>query len=266
MNSVPVISIIMPAYNAASFISDAIESVLGQTFPNFELIVVNDCSADNTADIVKKYLERDSRVHLINLMINMGAPAGPRNIGIKESIGKWVAFLDADDIWYPTKLQRQIEVLEHTGSYFCSTKMLDFVDLTKIKLHDASPDDYEWITFHQQLIKMRTPTSSVVVDRELMINNLFNEDNEFKAREDMDCWLRCHEVIGSSVKIRAPMVGYRLSPNQISGNKLEMIKRHFYVLSRYRFLSGKKMGIMAWFYTFTHIALSIYIRKALKQL
>ena len=256
----------MPAYNAASYIVATIESVLWQTFSNYELLVVNDCSKDNTADIVNTYAKRDERIHLINLPINKGAPAGPRNIGINQSRGKWIAFLDSDDIWHPAKLQRQMELLERTGARFCSTKMLDFVDQSKLKLNDAGVNDYEWITFSQQLIKMRTPTSSVVADRELMINNPFNEDIAFKAREDLDCWLHCHEEIGQSIKITAPMMGYRIIPGQISGKKWVMIRRHLHVLGQYRYRSGRKLGLMAWFYTFTHFALSIYHRKIRNQL
>ena len=256
----------MPAYNAGKYIADSIQSVLRQSFQNFELIVINDCSKDNTVDIVNEYTAYDNRIRLINLPINKGAPAGPRNIGIQQSLGQWIAFLDSDDIWHPNKLQRQIEVLEHTGARFCSTKMLDFVDQAKLKLNDAGPNDYDWITFSQQLIKLRTPTSSVIADRELMTRHLFNEDIAFKAREDLDCWLHCHEEIGRSVKITAPMMGYRIIPGQISGKKWTMVKRHLYVLSEYRFKSGRKLGLMALFYTFTHFALSIFHRKIRKQL
>jgi teichuronic acid biosynthesis glycosyltransferase TuaG len=256
----------MPAYNAEQYIEKSIDSVLLQTLSDFELLIINDCSRDNTAEIVKSYMVRDKRIRLINLHVNMGAPAGPRNVGIKQSLGKWIAFLDSDDIWHPTKLQRQIELLERTGATFCSTKMLDFIDQSSLKLCDAGPDDYEWITFSQQLIKLRTPTSSVVVERELMINNLFNEDITFKAREDLDCWLHCHEEIGKSVKINVPMMGYRIIPGQISGKKWIMVGRHFHVLANYRYRSGKKLGLMAWFYTFTHFSISIYHRTLRNQL
>jgi teichuronic acid biosynthesis glycosyltransferase TuaG len=266
MTSYPKISIVMPAYNAGGYIKNTIESVLLQTFSNFELLIINDCSNDNTAEIVADYMVRDGRIRLINLSVNMGAPAGPRNIGVKQSIGKWLAFLDSDDIWHPAKLQRQIELLERTGARFCSTKMVDFIDQSNLRLRDAGPGDYEWITFSQQLIKLRTPTSSVIVERELMMNNLFNEDIAFKAREDLDCWLHCHEEIGQSVKITVPMLGYRIIPGQISGKKWIMIGRHFHVLAKYRYRSGRKLGLRAWLYTFTHFTFSIYHRAIRNQL
>lgn len=266
MSSTPLITIVMPAYNSASYIGTTIESVLSQSFSDYELLVVNDCSRDNTADIVSKFATVDDRIRLINLPTNKGAPAGPRNVGIQQARGKWIAFLDSDDIWHPAKLQRQIDVLDKSGARFCSTQMMEFIDASTLTLRNAGPDEYEWISFTQQLIKFRTPTSSVIAERTLLINNPFNEDMSFKAREDLDCWLHCHEEIARSVKITVPMMGYRIIPGQISGNKWSMFRRHLHVLKQYRFRSGRKMGLGAWVFTFTHFFLALYYRKFKKML
>lgn len=266
MTSTPLVTVVMPAYNSAKYITATIESVLKQSFTDYELIVVNDCSKDNTADIVRSFAEVNDRVHLINLPINRGAPAGPRNIGIQQARGKWIAFVDSDDIWHINKLKRQIDLLERTGARFCSTQMREFSDLSTLILRDTSPDEYEWISFSQQLIKFRTPTSSVIADRGLLVNNPFNEDISFKAREDLDCWLHCHEEIGQSVKIIAPMMGYRVIPSQISGDKWAMFRRHLHVLKEYRFKSGRQLGLNAWTFTFTHFILALYYRKLKRML
>lgn len=266
MNESPLVTVVMPAYNAAKYISETIESVLRQSFSDYELLVVNDFSKDNTAEIVGNYIKYDSRIKIINLSSNMGAPAGPRNIGIHQARGKWIAFLDADDIWHPNKLQRQIEILKITKARFCSTKMIDFVESTDVKLSDALSLDYEWVSFLQQLIRYRTPTSSVIVEKSLITENLFNEDIRFKAREDLDCWLRCHEVIGKSVKITSPMLGYRIIPGQISGNKWLMIHRHLYVLRQFRFRSGHKLGLIAYLFIVTHLIFGFYNRIILKSM
>lgn len=266
MNESPLVTIVMPAYNAAKYICETIESVLRQSFSDYELLVVNDFSKDNTAEIIGNYIKRDSRIKIINLPSNMGAPAGPRNIGIHQAKGKWIAFLDADDIWHPNKLQRQIELLEITKARFCSTKMVDFVESTDVKLSDAFSSDYEWVSFIQQLIRYRTPTSSVIVEKSLITENLFNEDIRFKAREDLDCWLRCHEIIGKSVKITTPMLGYRIIPGQISGNKWLMIRRHLYVLRQFKFRSGRELGLPAYFFLATHFICAFYSRKILKSM
>lgn len=266
MNQSPIISIIVPAYNAASYIKSTLDSAINQTFKDFEILVINDCSTDDTVDIVESYCATDKRVKLISLSVNKGAPAGPRNIGVKEAKGQWIAFLDADDIWHPQKLKRQMDLLNSTGARFCSTQMINFVDEKGLKLNDASPDDFSWISFKQQLIKYRTPTSSVVVDKKLMEKFPFNEDIKYKAREDLDCWLHCHEEIKKSVKISQPMMGYRIITGQISGKKWVMVRRHFYVLSKYRFSSGRTMGLGAAVFTASHFLLSFYFRFVKKGL
>lgn len=266
MNKSPLVTIVMPVYNAEKYIAETIDSVLRQSFSNYELLVVNDFSKDNTAEIIGNYINLDPRIKIINLPSNMGAPAGPRNIGIHQARGKWIAFLDADDIWHQNKLQRQIEVLEITKARFCSTKMVDFIESADVKLSDALSSDYEWVSFLQQLIRYRTPTSSVIIEKSLIIENLFNEDIRFKAREDLDCWLRCHEVIGKSVKITTPMLGYRIIPGQISGNKWLMIRRHLYVLRQFKFRSGRKLGLAAYLFLATHFIIGFYHRKIIKSL
>lgn len=266
MNSCPQVSVIMPAYNSEKYIKDTIQCVINQTFSDFELIVIDDCSKDGTAAIVRDYALRDHRIRVISLARNMGAPAGPRNIGVRQARGIWVAFIDSDDIWHPSKLERQLEVLSLTGARFCSTRMAEFIDMSLLSLRDTTADDFEWISFRQQLLKFRTPTSSVIADRVLLLDLPFNEEMSFKAREDLDCWLHCHENIGRSVKIMAPMMGYRIVPGQISGNKWTMIQRHVHVLKQYRFKTGHGLGVGAWFFTFTHFFLSIYYRKFRKML
>ena len=266
MTNTPSVSIIMPTYNAASYIAETIESVLAQSFTDFELVVINDCSKDNTVEIVQAFAKRDQRIRLIDLPVNKGAPAGPRNIGIKESRGKWIAFLDSDDIWHPAKLDRQIALLNKTGTSFCSTRMINFIDSSTLHLDDSNSDEYQWIGFYDQLIKARIPTSSVVVEKALIEKHLFNESMAFKAREDLDCWLHCHEEIGRSIKITAPMLGYRIIPGQISGQKWKMFHRHLHVLKQYRFKNGRQMRLSAWFFTISHFVLSIYYRGYKKSL
>lgn len=266
MDKKPIISVVIPAFNAEKYIAEAIESVLGQSYENFELLVVNDCSTDCTSTVVESFAFHDKRVTLIDLPANKGGPAGPRNIGVLQARGRWIAFLDADDIWHPCKLQRQLDLLEKTGARFCSTQMVDFVDANQLSLSDASLDQYEWVSFLSQLIKFRTPTSSVVVEKSLIERYPFNESMNYKAREDLDCWLHCHEEIGRSVKITRPMMGYRIIPGQISGQKWTMFKRHLHVLWRYRLMSGRALHAGALLFTISHFGLAIYYRLIKKGL
>ena len=99
------VTIVTPCYNSQQTILQTIESVIKQTYPNWEMLIVDDCSTDGTADIVKRYENIDSRIKYFKTELNSGSPSLPRNIGIDNAQGKYIAFLDADDIWLPNKLE-----------------------------------------------------------------------------------------------------------------------------------------------------------------
>lgn len=256
----PLISIVTPAYDAAKVIGATIQSALDQDYGHFEMLVLDDGSTDNTASVVEEFAQLDPRIRLIRLPRNYGAPAGPRNIGVQQAKGEWIAFLDADDIWHPRKLSLQIEALEKTGAKFCSTQMLDFLDERDLSFPPIANITVDRISFVSQLISYQTPTSSVVVAAEIVRRVPFNEDLRYKAREDLDCWLKCHEILGESIKIRHPLLGYRISPTQISGKKLQMVKRHHFVLSQYAFEGGRPLGLGALVFTASHFAIALFNR------
>lgn len=113
------VSIIMPSYNTDKFIEDTINSVLNQTYQNWELIIVDDCSTDNTNEVVSKFLS-DKRIKYLKNEKNSGA-AVSRNKALREAKGKWIAFLDSDDLWMPNKLEKQIKFMEDNGYHFSYT-------------------------------------------------------------------------------------------------------------------------------------------------
>lgn len=113
----PLVSIVMPAYNASKFISESIESVLKQTYKNWELIIVNDCSKDNTEEIIKFYSNNDSRIKYYNQKTNLGISEA-RNKAIIEAKGEYIAFLDSDDLWKKRKLEEQIKFMEEKKLIF----------------------------------------------------------------------------------------------------------------------------------------------------
>lgn len=113
------VSIIMPSYNTASFIAESIQSVLAQSYKDWELIIVDDCSSDDTDDVVKPYLE-DTRIKYLKNEKNSGA-AVSRNRALREAKGKWIAFLDSDDLWMPEKLEKQVRFMDKNGYHFSYT-------------------------------------------------------------------------------------------------------------------------------------------------
>ena len=113
------VTIIMPVYNAEKYLKAAIDSVLNQTYSNIELLIVDDCSTDSSSEIYQQY-DKEPKVHATKLMKNIGV-AGARNIGIKSARGRFIGFLDSDDLFHPNKLQYQIDLLTETGLGCCHT-------------------------------------------------------------------------------------------------------------------------------------------------
>lgn len=117
MENSGLVSVIMPTYGCGSFIARSVQSVQSQTYPYWELIIVDDCSHDDTISIIKKSQREDKRIHLFENVQNSGA-AFSRNRALIESKGRWIAFLDSDDLWEPTKLEKQIKFMEDNGYAF----------------------------------------------------------------------------------------------------------------------------------------------------
>lgn len=116
-NNKVLVSVIMPTYNCGKYISESIESVLHQTVTDWEIQIVDDCSTDNTIEVLKPYLEKYSNIHYYKLPQNSG-PAVARTEAIKRATGKYVAFLDSDDLWKPQKLEKQISFMKKTVRNF----------------------------------------------------------------------------------------------------------------------------------------------------
>ena len=175
------------------------------------------------AAVVAGLAADDSRVRMIDLPSNRGAPAGPRNVAIAAAQGRYIALLDADDLWHPQKLDLQLNAIDVTGARFVSASLIDFDDGTTPAFTPVQRARLARISFRRTLLNTKTPTSTVLAERELFLRYPFNEDLAYKAREDLDCFLHMHEEIGSSVKVLHPLLGYRITGGaQISGNKLTM--------------------------------------------
>lgn len=124
------VSVITPAFNSGRFIAETINSVLSQTYQNWEMIIVDDCSTDETIKIVKSFQEKDDRVKLIKNETNKGS-AFSRNLALRSAKGRWIAFLDSDDIWTPDKLEKQVEFMEKNNYYFSYTNYCEIDENSK---------------------------------------------------------------------------------------------------------------------------------------
>lgn len=246
------VSVIIPTFNADEFIAETIQSVLTQSHIDLELIVVDDCSTDDTVKIVREISCSDPRLTLIELAENFGGPAGPRNIGVSKAVGKWICFLDADDLWHPSKLSMQLATLEKTCTSFCCTQIQRFNDEGQLDFSESfsEQETYQKYTFRQICSRNRICNSSVIVASHLLRSNPFNESSDYHAVEDMQCWLQILESIHECIIIDARLVGYRINANQISRNKLKMANKFFGVLRNYKLQSGDGFGWRKyWFFT-----------------
>lgn len=127
MKNYGLVSIISPTWNCAAFICEMIRSIQAQTYPNWELIISDDCSTDNTKEVIAPYLKADERIKYICNSNNSGA-ANTRNNALKIAKGKWIAFLDSDDLWLPEKLEKQIKFMVENSCYFSYTEYIEMTE------------------------------------------------------------------------------------------------------------------------------------------
>jgi len=190
---VPKVSIIMPAYNAVNYISDAIESVISQTYNNWELIIIDDGSKDSTSKVVSEWQVKDSRIQYYYQ--ENGKQGKARNLGILKSKGIYLAFLDADDLWMPEKLEIQIITIQEknvdlvfSNSYIFSDDEVN--NISKATNISASVF-YDKSSLELFLQANRIPILTVLVKREKVLEvNGFSEDLEIQNVEDYHLWLK----------------------------------------------------------------------------
>jgi teichuronic acid biosynthesis glycosyltransferase TuaG len=224
----PRISVVVPVYNAEKYIGETLDSIAAQTFSDFDVHVVDDCSTDRSATIVQAYCDLDKRFHYHRSPTNFGGPAGPRNIGVSVSTGEIIAFCDADDVWVPHKLETQLSVVDvHRAAVVCSA-IRDFADGDALPIFPKPdfPVSISEITHARLLLKNWIALSSVIVRRSaLTAAGEFNQGKTHIAVEDFDMWLRITGMGGQVVRVRAPLVHYRKLPTSISASKSMMIRK-----------------------------------------
>lgn len=222
------VSIIMPAYNAEKTIKESINSVLSQTYENFELIVVNDCSRDNTEEIIKEFESCDSRVHYYKNEANSGV-SYTRNRGVKLAKGDFIAFLDSDDMWTETKLWEQVEFVKNNPQAKLVFTGSGFIDNDGV-LQEYVMEVPEKISFRKLLKQNLISCSSVMVESSYIKNVSMPDD---KMHEDYATWLTILKKEKYAYGINKPLLIYRVSANSKSSNKIKAAKMTWLV---YRYI------------------------------
>lgn len=218
MKNRPVYSVIIPTYNSAEFLRQAVSSVLNQTFCDFEIVIVDNHSSDHTDQVVSSF--RDERIRYLKIH-NQGVIAASRNLGIQEACGEWIAFLDADDTWYPEKLERCLKECD-TKTDVIRHRLLITRDGQGWKETKAKPVrnlDFEELLYEGNCLA----TSAVVVRRESLIAvGGFSEKRNFITVEDYELWLRLAKA-NCRFRLMEDLLGeYFWSEDSASKN----IKRH----------------------------------------
>lgn len=215
------ISIIMAAYNTEKTIEQAINSVLSQTYTNFELLVVNDCSTDRTAELVKSIAAKDSRVRLISNVKNSGV-SYTRKHGLEEAKGSWIAILDSDDAWAPKKLEKQIDLQRRTNAdlLFTGSAFMDS-DGQPIDWYLHAPAE---VTYRQLLRQNVLSNSSALVRKELYAKHYAIGDG---MHEDFAIWLSILKEGKKAYGVDERLLIYRIAKSSKSGNKFKAAKMNW---------------------------------------
>ncbi len=216
------VSIIMPAYNCEDFIAETIDSIIKQDYQNWELLAVDDFSTDNTGNIVKKYALNDSRIKYFRLEKNSGAAAA-RNRAVELANGKYLAFLDSDDLWNPDKLSRQIRFMEENNYYFTCTKYSKIDDEGNFLNRVI---DVREKSSYSDILKKNPGNSTVVYNAEV-IGKIVIPD--IRKRNDYVMWLSVIKKAKILYGLDEVLASHRIRAGSLSKNKCSLVKFHWKV-------------------------------------
>lgn len=214
------VSIIVPVYNAAAYLEETIKSVCGQSYENWELLLVDDCSTDKSRELIIDMAAKEGRIRPVFQPKNYGA-AEARNAGIREASGAYIAFLDADDIWKPEKLERELDFLKKKDAafVFCGYEFADENAVGTGKIVRVP----KTLSYKQALGNTTIFTSTVLLDVEKLGKELIQMPNV--KSEDTATWWKILRNGYTAYGLDENLVYYRRSAGTLSSNKLEAIKR-----------------------------------------
>jgi teichuronic acid biosynthesis glycosyltransferase TuaG len=236
------VSIITPAYRCAGVVGETIRSVLAQTYPHWEMLIAEDCSPDNTREVLREWTGVDSRVRLIEQSQN-GGPAMARNAGLERARGRWIAFLDSDDLWLPNKLARSIAFAEANAA------PLVFTGFRRITAEGGAEGRYigvpKTLTYRQLLGNTAIATSTVLLDR-MAVGDVRMRKTYY---DDFDCWLQVLKPGRVAHGLDEDLMRYRVMGQSVSRNKRNSAAK---VWRAYRDLEKLSLPAACWY--FSHYA------------
>lgn len=231
------VSIITPSYKSERFITQTIESVLLQTYKNWELIIIDDVSPDKSNDIIEKFCEKDSRIKLIKLEKNSG-PAVARNIAIEQAKGRYIAFLDADDIWKSEKLEKQLSFMKEKNcalSYSSYETMSEEGNILEKVINPPLKLSYKDLLKSNYIGCLTAIYDTQKIGKTYM--PLINK------RQDYGLWLKILKKTDFAYGLPESLATYRIMSNSVSSNKISLLKYHYKL-----FIEFEKIGKFRTFY------------------
>ena len=248
------VSVIMPTYNASKYLADSIESILNQTYTNLELLITDDCSSDETQNILQKYAQKDSRVKVEYLKDNFG-PAIARNHSIERAKGRYIAFCDSDDRWMPEKLEKQIAHMTRKDCALCCSSYLICDENNQVTGINISP---KHLTLGMMKRDNKIGCLTAIYDIKRLGHKFYMP--AIRKRQDWALFLNILKECQICFCVTEPLAYYRQRSNSVSSNKLSLIK---YNVNVYETVFGYTKA-KAYLYFFTHF-LPTYYLKVLKR-
>lgn len=232
------VSIIIPCYNQGRYLKDSLSSVANQTYTNWECIIVNDGSTDNTHEVALKWLEIDKRFIYINS--EHGGPSVSRNIALKRAKGEYIQFLDSDDWLKPQKIERQLSILSKLNQN--SLSICDYFVSQEDNLKKPHPSryispkfkttDYLKELISEWEINLSIPILCILFKRKMYINNYIFFDESLPNHVDWDFWMKIFSLKPEVNFINEKLVTYRIQPNSITHNQDLMRKGYLLALKK----------------------------------
>lgn len=224
------VSVIMPTYNCGRFIAKSIDSVIAQTVTDWEICIVDDCSTDNTVEVLQPYLDRYPNIRYTRLEKN-GGPAVARTEALRMATGKYVAFLDSDDLWVPEKLEKQIAFMEENGILFSCTAFRHIDE--EGNLQDVVRIPPQKMDYNKMLY-MSNPTGNLTMmyNREVLGDY---EVHPIKKRNDFALWLQVLRDAPFCAGMPEVLAYYRIRSNSVttSSKKFQLVKYHWDLYRNY---------------------------------
>lgn len=245
------VSIITPCYNSAGFIADTIKSVLAQTHQDWEMLIVDDCSTDSSLEIIEEFAQKDSRIKVLRTEKSSGSPVAPRNLAIQHAQGRYIAFLDSDDIWFTGKLEAQLKIFENHEDAAVAFSYYE-------KINEAGERSGRVIASPAKVTYRQLLKGNVIG----CLTGMYDTEKvgkitmEHKGHEDYIMWLNILRKGFCARNTNDVQALYRVRSGSVSANKLKALTWQWQI---YR--ESEKLGLISSAYNFIFYAIKAFVKS-----